>query len=102
MTDYDALVKSLREKAEFLTVSDANKAPPNIKVKNLFAETMKQAADAIEELSKPLDVATWAKQGIEIAKRNGKDLDELCGFLRSAWCIGGLFEAMRKGEAKDE
>ena len=56
MTDYDALIKALREKAEFLTVSDANKAPPNIKVKNLFAESMKQAADAIEDLVAALEI----------------------------------------------
>lgn len=41
---YEELVNDLREKAEFLTVAE----PLNIK--NAFAETMKQAADAIEEL----------------------------------------------------
>lgn len=41
---YDELVSELREKAEFLACAE----PLNIK--NAFAETMKQAADAIEQL----------------------------------------------------
>jgi hypothetical protein len=47
---YEELVKSLREKAEFLTVSDVRKAPPGLSIKNLFAETMSEAADAIEAM----------------------------------------------------
>jgi len=43
------LIKDLREKAEFLTAAE----PLNIK--NAFAETMKQAADAIEELQQTVE-----------------------------------------------
>lgn len=43
---YDEIVKDLREKAEFLAAAEP------LHIKNAFAETMKQAADAIEELSK--------------------------------------------------
>lgn len=45
---YDELVSELREKAEFLACAE----PLNIK--NAFAEAMKQAADAIEQLSMKL------------------------------------------------
>lgn len=48
---YEELVKRLRERAEFLTVSDRMAAPPNVNVKNLFAEDMAQAADVIEKLA---------------------------------------------------
>lgn len=41
---YDELVMDLREKAEFLTAAEP------LSIKNAFAEAMKQAADAIEEL----------------------------------------------------
>ena len=41
---YEELVKDLREKAEFLTIAE----PLNIK--NAFAETMNQAADAIDTM----------------------------------------------------
>lgn len=44
---YKELVKDLREKVEFLTAAEP------LGIKNAFAETMTQAADAIEELSKP-------------------------------------------------
>lgn len=47
---YEELIQSLREKAEFLTVSDVQKAPPGLNIKNLFAETMSEAADAIEAM----------------------------------------------------
>lgn len=47
---YEELIHSLREKAEFLTVSDVQKAPPGLSIKNLFAETMSEAADAIEAM----------------------------------------------------
>lgn len=48
--EYEKLTQSLREKAEFLTVSDVQKAPPGLNIKNLFAETMSEAADAIEAM----------------------------------------------------
>lgn len=47
---YEELVKSLREKAEFLTVSDVQKAPPGLSIKNQFAETMSEAADVIDAM----------------------------------------------------
>lgn len=47
---YEELVKSLREKAEFLTVSDVQKAPPGLSIKNQFAETMSEAADVIDSM----------------------------------------------------
>lgn len=47
---YEELIQSLRERAEFLTVSDVQKAPPGLTIKNLFAETMSEAADAIEAI----------------------------------------------------
>lgn len=50
MPEFENLVKRLRENAEFLTVSDRQKAPPNVRIKNLFAETMHDAADAIEKM----------------------------------------------------
>ena len=50
--DYTELVKRLREHGEFLIVSDRMKAPPNVNVRNVFAEDYAQAADAIEELSR--------------------------------------------------
>ena len=46
---YEELVGELREKAEFLACAE----PLNIK--NAFAESMKQAADAIEELQRQID-----------------------------------------------
>lgn len=48
---YDDLVKDLLEKAEFLTMAEP------LGIKNAFAETMKQAADAIEELIAKLNHA---------------------------------------------
>lgn len=47
---YEELVKRLREHGEFLIVSDRMKAPPNVNVRNVFAEDYYQAADAIAEL----------------------------------------------------
>jgi len=47
---YEELVKRLREHGEFLIASDRMKAPPNVNVRNVFAEDYAQAADAIEEL----------------------------------------------------
>lgn len=41
---YDKLVKDLREKAEFLSFAEP------LHIKSALAETMKQAADALEEL----------------------------------------------------
>lgn len=50
--EYEKLTQSLREKAEFLTVSDVQKAPPGLTIKNLFAETMREAADVIDSMRK--------------------------------------------------
>lgn len=58
---YDEIVKDLREKADFLAAAEP------LHIKNAFAETMKQAADAIEELSKP----RW----IPVAERLPKEAD---------------------------
>lgn len=49
---YEELVKELRSKAEFLNVSGARENSHGPNLKNSFAETMLQAADAIEKLSK--------------------------------------------------
>ena len=49
---YEELVKSLREKAEFLTVADGN-----ANLKNQFADTMKEAADAIEAMCEMVALA---------------------------------------------
>ena len=57
---YEELVKRLREHAEFLIVSGRMKAPPNVNVRNVFAEDYAQAADAIEELLKAAkSMHTW-------------------------------------------
>lgn len=48
---YDEFVKRLREHGEFLIDSDRTNAPPNVNVRNVFAEDYAQAADAIEQLS---------------------------------------------------
>lgn len=58
---YEELVKDLREKAEFLTAAE----PLNIK--NAFAETMKQAADAIENTSKAYQMMAEAYEA-EVTK----------------------------------
>ena len=47
---YDELIKRLREHGEYLIISDRMKAPPNVNVRNVFAEDYAQAADAIEKL----------------------------------------------------
>ena len=44
---------NLEDNPPALIVSDRMKAPPNVNVRNVVAEDYAQAADAIEELSKP-------------------------------------------------
>ena len=65
---YDELVKRLREHGEFLIVSDRMKAPPNVNVRNVFAEDYAQAADAIEELQATL--CNWCA----VCPRDKRDL----------------------------
>lgn len=55
---YDELVKDLREKAEFLAAAEP------LHIKNAFAETMKQAADAIEDLNKLVENSNKAYKAV--------------------------------------
>ena len=34
-----------------------------------------------------VDYTNWAYNGVDIAIRSGKSVDELCDFLRKAWAI---------------
>ena len=70
---YEELIKRLREHGEFLIVSDRMKAPPNVNVRNVFAEDYAQAADAIEALQKALDAVNDAhNEGYDVGYWAGR------------------------------
>ena len=65
---YEELVSELREKAEFLACAEP------LHIKNAFAESMKQAADAIERMEKALEDAKeyesfWEKEANEALRK---------------------------------
>lgn len=66
---YEELIQSLREKAEFLTISDVQKAPPGLSIKNLFAETMSEAADAIEAMRDLVETYEDRQRWIPVTER---------------------------------
>lgn len=88
---YEDLVKRLREHGEFLMVSDRMKAPPNVNVRNVFAEDYAQAADAIEELLKAAKAMhTWIFLN-SVDEQNAYDECGLTAEMNAALGYGGRY-----------
>ena len=106
---YEELIQSLREKAEFLTVSDVQKAPPGLNIKNLFAETMSKAADAIEEMRELVEIYEDRQRWVPVTDNNlpdeGEEVLVYDGCYRVAKIEKGISvderERMKRGEIPD-
>lgn len=52
--------------------------------------------------SKETSIEIWASIGIDIAKEKGKTIEDLCNYLRMAWGMRVLFDAILKEKEDGE